>query len=258
MNSAPLPGKQVNLSIDRLSAVPYYHQVKEAVKALIAGGELKPGDMLPSEFSLSEQLGISRLVVHRAYRELVMEGLLIRKRAVGTFVAPPAGRSSPVVGPLLSLTESVTRAGLDPQSRVLLQEVTPAAGAVSQALGLPEGAPVFHLVNLRLAGGLPLAIDEVFHPAERFPALAAMVWENRSVYAALDELYGAHPQEAVDVITAGAATREEARLLGLTHGAPVMRVQRTAADRQGRPVEYSHVVFHPERYQFVARVKRPV
>ena len=67
----------MKITVNKQSAIPYYHQVKEAVKTLIASGELKPGDMLPSEFSLSEQLDISRLVVHRAFRELVTEGLLV-------------------------------------------------------------------------------------------------------------------------------------------------------------------------------------
>jgi len=246
----------LKISVDKQSAVPYYHQVKEAVKALIAGGELKPGDMLASEYSLSEQLGISRLVVHRAYRELVSEGLLIRQRARGTFVAPPAKRSYPVAGSLMSLTESLASAGLNPQSQILVQEVIPAAGALCGKLALPEGAPVFHLCSLRLVDGLPVAIDDVYHPAERFSALADLDWSNRSVYATLEKLYDAHPQEALDVITAGSATRDEARLLGINKGAPVMRTQRTATDRQGLPVEFSNVVFHAERYQFVAHMQR--
>jgi GntR family transcriptional regulator len=60
----------------------------------------------------------------------------------------------------------------------------------------------------------------------------------------------------MDVVSAGAASRNEARLLGINKGAPVMRVQRTSTDRQGLPVEFSQVVFHAERYQFVARVQR--
>ncbi len=55
------------------SAIPYYHQVKEAVESLIASSKLKPGDMLPSEFSLSEHPGISRSVVNRAFREPLSE-----------------------------------------------------------------------------------------------------------------------------------------------------------------------------------------
>src|SRR5512140_3477455 len=113
----------MEISIDKNSAVPYYVQVKDSVKSIIARGDLKPGDILTTELALSEQLGISRLVVHRAYRELVTEGLLVRKRAKGTFVAPPSHRSYVVVGPLFSVTENLVRDGMKPGNKILAQEI---------------------------------------------------------------------------------------------------------------------------------------
>lgn len=246
----------MRIRVDKSSAVPYYHQIKEAVRVLIAQGSLKTGDMLPTEVSLSEQLGISRLVVHRALRELVTEGLLIRQRAKGTFVAPPARRSYTVVGPLFGMTESFAGDDLGPQNQILVQEVIRAEGSLQSELALSEGAGVVHLVSLRLIGGLPLAIEDMYLPADRFPALAELDMNNQSVYATLDRLYDALPQEALDLVSAGAATQEEARLLGIVKGAPVMRLQRTSTDRHGQRVEHSKVVFHAERYQFVARMQR--
>jgi len=246
----------MNITVDKGSAVPYYAQVKEAVRALIACGELKPGDMLTTEFALSEQLGISRLVVHRAYRELVTEGLLIRKRAKGTFVSPPGHQSYTVVGPLFSVTEKMRRDGLATSNKIMLQEIIPASKEMLEGLNLTEGAPVIHLYNLRLVDQLPFSVEDMYLPAERFPKLAEMDLNNRSVYSTLEKLYDAHPQEALDLVSAGSATREEARLLGINKGAPVMRLKRMSTDRNGLPVEYSKVVFHAERYQFVARVKR--
>jgi GntR family transcriptional regulator len=246
----------LNIIFNKQSAVPYYHQIKEALKALITGGELKPGDMLPSEFSLSEQLGISRLVVHRAYRELVTEGLLIRKRAKGTFVAPPIKRSYMVTGPLFSMTENLSADALEPSNKILLQEVIPAVEEIRNELKLPEGAQVIHLRNLRLAKQLPFAIEEMYFHFDRFPALANLDLNNCSVYVTLEELYDAHPQEALDLITAGSATGQEAGLLGINKGAPVMRLKRISTDRLGLTVEYSKVVFHADRYQFVARMQR--
>ena len=246
----------MNIIVDKQSAVPYYHQVKEAVRALIASGELKPGDMLSSEFSLSEQVGISRLVVHRAYRELVTEGLLIRKRAVGTFVAPLIKRSFTVTGPLFSMTENLSADALEPSNKILLQEVTPASDEIRNELKLPEGTRVIHLRNLRFAKQLPFAVEEMYFPFERFPALANLDLNNRSVYVILEKLYDAHPQEALDLITADSASSQEARLLGINKGAPVMRVKRISTDRSGLPVEYSKIVFHADRYQFVARMQR--
>ena len=246
----------MNIIVDKQSAVPYYHQVKEAVRALIASGELKPGDMLSSEFSLSEQVGISRLVVHRAYRELVTEGLLIRKRAVGTFVAPLIKRSFTVTGPLFSMTENLSADALEPSNKILLQEVILASEEIRNELKLPEGGQVIHLRNLRFAKQLPFAVEEMYFPFERFPALANLDLNNRSVYVILEKLYDAHPQEALDLITADSASSQEARLLGINKGAPVMRVKRISTDRSGLPVEYSKIVFHADRYQFVARMQR--
>jgi GntR family transcriptional regulator len=246
----------LNIIVDKQSAVPYYHQVKEAVRALIASGELKPGDMLSSEFSLSEQVGISRLVVHRAYRELVTEGLLIRKRAVGTFVAPLIKRSFAVTGPLFSMTENLSADALEPSNKILLQEVILVSEEIRDGLKLPEGARVIHLRNLRLAKQLPFAVEEMYFSFERFPALANFDLNNRSVYVTLEKLYDAHPQEALDLITADSASSQEARLLGINKGAPLMRVKRMSTDRSGLPVEYSKIVFHADRYQFVARMQR--
>jgi GntR family transcriptional regulator len=246
----------LNINVDKQSAVPYYHQVKEAVKALIAEGELKPGDMLPSEYSLSEQLGISRLVVHRAYRELVAEGLLIRRRAKGTFVAPRMKRIFSVTGPLFSMTEDLSVDALEPSNKILLQEVIVADEDIRNALKLSESATVIHIQNLRLAKQLPFAIEEMYFSCDRFPVLANLDLNNRSVYATLEELYNAHPREALDLISADSASSQEARLLGINKGAPVMRVVRISTDRSGLPVEYSKIVFHADRYQFVARMQR--
>ena len=246
----------MNIVFNKQSAVPYYHQIKEAVKALVTSSELKPGDMLPSEFGLSEQLGISRLVVHRAYRELVTEGLLIRKRAKGTFVAPPIQRSYTVSGPLFSMTENLSADALEPSNKILLQEVIPPSDEIRTELKLAADVQVIHLRNLRLAKQLPFAIEDMYLSYDRFPALATLELNNSSVYAILEKLYGALPQEALDLVTAGSATSQEARLLGTNKGAPVMMLKRISTYRLGLPVEYSKVVFHADRYQFVARLQR--
>jgi GntR family transcriptional regulator len=246
----------LNIIVDKQSVVPYYHQVKEAVKALIASGELKPGDILPSEYSLSEQLDISRLVVHRAFRELVTEGLLVRVRAKGTFVAPLMKHSFSVTGPLFSMTEDLSIGALEPSNKILLKEVIVASEDIRNSLKLAEGATVIHIHNLRLAKQLPFAIEEMYISYDRFPAIVTLDLNNRSIYVTLEKVYNAHPQEALDLISADSASSQEAMLLGINKGAPVMRVIRSSTDRSGLPVEYSKIVFHAGRYQLVARMQR--
>jgi GntR family transcriptional regulator len=246
----------MNVKVNKHSAVPLYFQVKEAVKGMVARGELKPGDMLPSEVSLSEQLGISRLTVHRALRELVAEGLLVRQRAKGTFVALPRWQPYRVEGPLLSLSEDLAQAGLEFSNRILVQETVQPDEEVRQELGLGPGEQVVHLLSLRSVKQLPLAVEEMFQPLDRFPQMATLDLNNQSIYAALERLYGAHPHEAVDRISAGTATEVEARLLEMGEGRPVLRVRRTSYDRTGQPVEFSIVTFDAARQQFVVRARR--
>jgi GntR family transcriptional regulator len=246
----------LNITIDRQSAIPYYHQLKERVKALVDSDELQPGDSLPSEFRLSEQLGISRLVVHRAFRELVTEGWLIRVRAKGTFVAPQMKHRFMVTGPLFSVTHDLSIDAMEPSNRIIQQEVIPASEEVRDSLKLPINSTVVHIQNLRLAKSLPFSIEEMYLSNDRFPALAGMNLDNQSIYQALDKMYNAHPQEAVDTIFADSASRNEARLLGINTSAPVMRVTRTSTDKSGLPVEYTKIVFHAGRYQLVAHMKR--
>jgi GntR family transcriptional regulator len=246
----------VNLGIDRQSLVPFYHQLKQAIAAAIEAGELKPGDKLPSEFSLAEKLGISRLVVHRALRELVGEGALERKRAVGTFVAQPARREFLVEGSLFSLSEALAKSELESSNRILTQETVPAPEEVRQALRLPEAARVVHLLSLRSVRKLPFALEDMYFSAQRYPAMATRDLNNRSTYAALEELYGERPQEAVDRISADGANRQEAALLGLRFHQPVLKLKRLAVNKAGEPIELTTVTFHADRYRIVSRVRR--
>ena len=248
----------LRINVDKGSVIPFYHQVKEAIKALIITGELKSGDMLPTEFNLSDQLGISRLVIHRAYRELVSDGLLIRQRAKGTFVLPASKRTHTVDGPLFSLTESMTQDGLEPSNKILIQEVVPANEEIRKGLRMPPGARVVHVRSLRFVRDLPLAIEDIYFPYDRFPEMATLDLNNRSTYLTLEKLYNAHPQDALDLISAGAATTEDAILLGLQKGAPIMHVIRVSTDQTGLPVEYSIVLFHAEHYQLAVHVHRTV
>ena len=248
--------RSIEININKQSAVPYYQQIKTGLKALISTGDVKPGDLLPTEFNLSRQLGISRLVVNRAFRELVSEGVLFRKQARGTFVATPVKRSYMVTGPLFSMTENLNMEALEPSNQILVQEVIDSSEEIQNELGLPEGARVTHLRNLRLSKQIPFAIEEIYIPYDRFPAIADLDLNNSSVYLTLGKNYDAHPQEALDLVTAGLATVQEGKLLGVNKGAAGMRLKRTSTDRSGLTVEYRKVVFHSDRYRFTARLKR--
>jgi GntR family transcriptional regulator len=177
-------------------------------------------------------------------------------RAKGTFVAPLMKHNFIVTGPLFSTTEDLSIDALEPSNRILLTEVIPASAEIRKGLQLSENTDVIHIHNLRMAKQLPFAVEDMFLSKDRFPLLVDCDLNNRSIYITLRELYDAHPQEALDTISADLASNQEARLLGINKGAPVMRVIRLSTDRSGLPVEYSRIVFHAGRYQLIARMQR--
>jgi GntR family transcriptional regulator len=246
----------LELRVDAASPIPLYFQICEQMRALIEGGRLKPGDQLPTESELRQHLGVSRMTVRQALAELVRDGLIIRKRAKGSFVAR-SRRDVPVVHDALrSFTQEAIRFGQTLETRILGQEVIPASGKVARELEVPIGMRVIMLQRLRVMDGLPTAVEVSHYPYERFPAVATLDLTNRSVYELLDKEYHALPQEAVDTFAAGPPTPAETRCLGLEPNVAVWHCQRTAFDGAGRPVEYTESTFRLDRFRFTTRRRR--
>src|SRR4051795_8884724 len=107
---------RVPVAIDRSSPVPLYHQLAEQLMASIADGRLQPGDPFENEMALAERLQLSRPTVRRAIQELVDQGLLVRRRGLGTTVA---NRKVHRKFELSSLFDDLQRAGRSPRTVVL-------------------------------------------------------------------------------------------------------------------------------------------
>jgi len=242
--------------VDKGSPIPYYYQIAEWIRTLITSGQLKPGDMLPTGVGLSRQVGVSRLTVRRALMELVNEGLVTRKRAKGTFVAHSRRQVPFVRDSLRSMTRQAEEEGVALRTRILAQEVVPAARQVVRELRLPWGTQVVRIRRVRSANGVPFVMEASHFPYRRFSSLLTMDLTDQSLYLILDQEYDAHPEEALDSFVASVASAEEASLLGIDEGAPVTRSERTGFDREGQPVEFTQSVFRADQFRFVARRRR--
>jgi GntR family transcriptional regulator len=240
-------------SIDKDSPVPLYYQIEEWLRGQIANGQLKPGDMLAPEIALSEQLGVSRLTLRQALTNLSNDGLLIRKRAKGTFVAPQRSNITFKRDHLMGVTDEVSSEGLSVSSQVLEQVIIPATGILSSELQLTNRDLVIRIQRLRSISNEPIVIETSCHPYQLFPELLHMDLTDQSIYAILQEKYDSRPHEAQDSFVASVASQEEAQLLEIDQGAPVMRFQRTGFNKQGLPMEFTRSVYRADRYQFVIR-----
>jgi len=228
--------------------VSLYYQIKQHIKRDIEGGVLGPGAPLPSERELCEIYGVSRPTVRQATQELINEGLLERRRGVGTYVARP--KIPQRLGSVLGFSERMEREGRRPATRLLEKVVLPAvglAGSVGESLRLDPQASVLRLVRLRLADGEPVLLETVHLPLGRFPGLEGVDFESESLYRTLGERYGVEVWHLSQTLEPVVLDGDEAELLGTEAGRPGAYTVLTTYDRSGEPIEHTFSLVRGDR-----------
>jgi GntR family transcriptional regulator len=241
--------------LHRDSPVPVWAQIEDGLATRICDGDMKVGDRLPAERDLAEQLCVSRGTIRQALDALAARGLVERGVGRGTFVA--AGKVEVRLNEVAGFTEQMARAGLQANARVLRAGVTKAPGAVAAALRLEEGAPVLRVERLRLAGRLPLTLEDSWIPEERFPGMGELDLRG-SIYALMGDLYDRAPVRVTEALEPVVAQEHSAHVLGIEAGSPLMLVERTAYDGAGVPVEYARDLHRGDRARFVVQAAAPI
>jgi DNA-binding GntR family transcriptional regulator len=231
------------VTLDHASPVPLYHQAARALEQAIEDGRLPRGTKLDSELDLAERLGISRPTMRAAIKQLVDKGLLVRRRGIGTMVAPKPVRRAVA---LTSLYDDLKQAGREPQTRVLALEEALCPPDVAEHLGLGPTAPVLRFDRLRVAGSDPIALMHNVVPA----GLLEIEKEDLERTGLYDLFRGSGiaPHIATQRVGARKAGAEEAELLEIEPGDPVLTMTRTAYDTSGRPIEYGSHSYPAESY----------
>jgi len=231
---------------------PAAEEVRRRLLDQIGRGQLRPGERLGAERDLALDLGVSRSTVRAALATLEAEGVVRRVpgRGGGTFVHQrKVDRDlSQVVGVPALLREQGMTAG----SRIVSTSMVAADETARAALGIGSGAYVFDVVRIRLADGTPISLEHVRLPADRFPGLLDQPLGG-SLYELLEERYGTAPGEAVEHIEVVPAGEDEASILGVEPGAPLLSISRTTRDDDGLPFELSHDLFRADRTTITVR-----
>ncbi|NIS81327.1 MAG: UTRA domain-containing protein [Anaerolineales bacterium] len=249
-------GARLRTSIDRRSAVPYYVQMKEALREQIESGTWQPGTRIPGEPELCRLFGVSRTVVRQALKEMEYEGLVLREKGRGTFVAEPKISSRSLVHSLAGFYEDMDARGLTPVNEVLEQGIVPAGAKVAVNLKLEDLAPVIKLTRLRFVQGEPIVLVTSYLPYELCRELVNADLSRQSLYAFLEKECGlavARGRRRIDAIV---ADEYEAGLLSIDKGSPLMRVESVSYAQDGAPVEYFIGLFRSDRAQFEVEIVR--
>ncbi len=238
---------------NRLAAgVPLYIQIAESLFDQIESGELSPGDKLPPERELSEALNVNRLTLRRALHILEAQGLLVRRRGDGTYIAEP--KIERQASRFVPFSQGMKHRGYAPGARVITVEKRLADAAIAQKLNLPISAPVYYVCRLRLINQEPVMLEQFTMPAHRFPGFDRYDLSNRSTYDLMAQEYGVVAVRAKQSLEPVVATEYEAALLEIEPGAPLMLERRLSLDQDGRPVEYGKDLYRGDRFRFVTEV----
>ncbi len=225
-------------------------QIEDWLAEAIAGGQLSPGDRLPTEHDLAAWLGVSRMTLRHALGELVQRGLVVRTvgRRGGTFVAEP--KLDQDVTTLAGFSEQLRRHGMVAGAQVLAAAQIPASPKAAAALGLTDGDPVLEVRRIRLGDGRPMVLEHSLFPARLFPGMLGCRLDG-SLYELLDDKFGQRPHRAKETFEPVIARVREAEALEVEEGAPLMLVERTAYSRTGLPLEYARDLFRGDRTRVV-------
>lgn len=233
----------IPVSLDRNSPVPLYYQLAEQLMAAITDGSAQPGDLVENEVAMSKRLGLSRPTVRYAIRYLVDQGLLVRKRGLGTFITSRRVHRRVSKG---SLYEDLSNQGRNPSTKVLAQGIERSPKA-ALALDLDPDTELIALKRLRFADDETLTIMHNWLPVS-FGPMADEDLEKRGLYSILRD-HGVGPIVVHQSISARLPTAEERELLKISNRLPVIAVTRTAFQPAGAPVEYAEHVYRSDNYQ---------
>jgi GntR family transcriptional regulator len=227
---------------------PLYQQIKGLILQSLQSGEWKPGEAIPSEMDLAARFRVSQGTVRKAIDELSAENLLVRRQGKGTFVATHAEQH--VQYRFLRLVpDAGERDAQGPAERTILEcRRSRASAEVARILGLRTGDAVVQVRRVLSFGGVPTILEDLWLPGSAFKGLAAeqMAAYQGPTYAMFELEFGVRMVRAEEKLRAVAADAQQAQLLAVPEGAPLLSVERVAFTYNDVPMELRRGLYRTE------------
>jgi len=242
----------MNIKVDQNSSIPLYVQIEEQLRKLIQQPEYRNGKLLPNEMDLSKQLCISRSTIRQALNKLVYEGLLVRKKGVGTVVAE--GAVNIKIKNWLSFSQEMKSLGVEIRNFELHVSWEEASEEFCTFFNLKNPVEILKLERLRGNPERPFVyFISYFNP---IIGMTGNEDFSRPLYNILSKDYSTHVKLSKEEVSARAADDFLAKKLRINIGAPVLKRKRFVFDEKGIPVEWSVGYFRSDSFVYTIESER--
>ena len=232
--------------LDRNSPIPLYHQLARALERDIREGRLREGDRLPSEPELAETHGIGRPTVRQAVESLVRQGLLVRKRGSGTYVAPAPARLD--LFSLAGTSASFLDTGLKPAVGILEQ---PCLRPVEEDGNNPfAGTEAIVFRRVSAVAGEPVLVENIFLAPGLFPGLAGTDMTGRSLSRLVEERYRLRLTGGEQHFAITYPDERLSRLLAIPSATPILAVDRFLHFNAAKNAVFARLHCRTDRFVF--------
>jgi GntR family transcriptional regulator len=243
------------LAINKRLPTPVYLQLKENLVKAIDDGELSAGSALPSERDLADDLGLSRMTVRRAFEALVSAKRVEQRQGSGTYVLPRTVEQT--IDRVLGFTDEAANLGVKAGSELLEAGLVVPDVTIAKALELSRPLELLSVTRIRTADGEPLALQTAFlAPALKSLSLKRLE-KNGSLYKTIEEQFGLKPQGAKQSVRARLPSEHECKVLAISKETPVLSLERTTFDANGKPFEFVQSSYRGDRYTMLLDLRAP-
>jgi GntR family transcriptional regulator len=239
------------LSHPGLTFQPLYKQVEEHVTQLIVEQRWKPGEMLPNEFQLANELNVSQGTVRKALNSLTDAKILTRRQGIGTFVSEHTGHHSLYrFFPLIADGKSPEL----PKAELLSVETQVATKQVAQALELEPEAKVIVLSRRRILDNEFCIAETIFLPHKYFAILEKQPEIPHTLYHFYQTQFNLTVRDTRDSIKAVLATKKDGEMLGILAGEPLLEVTRVTHSLDNKAIEYRLSRCRTDNYHYLVEL----
>jgi GntR family transcriptional regulator len=236
------------------ASAPLYEQIKALLRERVLDGTYQPHQQMPSESEMMAAFNVSRITVRQALNDLQNEGLIFRIHGKGTFVSKPKAFQD--LARLQGFGEAMRQLGYETFSRVVsIRNVAPSA-PVQERLRLPKRSRVTELKRVRFLNREPISFDVSYLPPAIGNRLAKEDLAARDVFVILENDYGLALGHADLQIGSTLADENLAAQLKVEEGSPVLFIERTTHTSAGEPIDYEHLFYRGDAFQYKVRVDR--